>query len=624
MVRFQDGAAPSLPKRRNSVTVADPVAAASSAVLATRRRTNAVLLKVQTERATTQAAQQLQRLAMQTIGSLEPAAVQGFFDNQVPDLFGHQAPAQARLSLLLADHGIQDGAQIIDITMRAMDRLLNAALAGNAEGSSPALQPTPSRQEQAAFQRLFDALEQIRGSTSAAALPPAGENRIHDLETDADVAAFLAETGQHPIDNGPTQGLPPASDNGDAATSLRGQYPPSELEGRGMLAGLLDGMNGGAIPRFIKQVLENRTFDSKAAQWAATANNVALRNLASVGVTVFGRELLAYGIEHALNQHGVSAQNRRALSALLGPGCQAFAHAVGVYRDFAAGTASKESVASRGISALTAIGAFMVEDALNLSQTTTATHAAMTAYAHVREVGAQSWLRLPAAKETAQDKTHFWFMSVAYGLDQMLASMTMSMLAPTSGAGAALAGQSLREAAGAAGIRGALNTAYEVGDELLNEGNRALRAGHGLEKALEVDVRQRHFVNALLGQQPARAAVLSAVQSLTAVIALEMAKKKASPQTTLMVTALMTGLVNGAQYWPRMTSASGQPKVASSPADVEQGLALDDVGSPRVSSDDARSPQIEELDSSDPQLAHLPVLDSHPVIEEPDGAHPNG
>lgn len=620
LARF-DGA-PALPSRRTSLngseaTSASSAASASNTVNTTRRRSSAAALaKAQTDRAAAQMAEQIQKLAMKEIGSLEPAAVRTYFENNVPRLFGAQAPAQERLLQLFAQAGIPDGERIVTEAMQAADRTMMAAL-GSGEDPSIALQRPPGPADGAALQRLFDAIDQVRaGSVSTPEEP-----RIEVLSSDSSVRS--TETPEAPSSAGG------ADDN----ASIQAHFPPEEV--KTAVDRLTEAIK--EMPDFLARVMNNRDFDSKTAQWLATTGNVFLRNLASVGVTTFGREFLAYGIELALERHGVSEPVRRGISALAGPGYPTLTHLIGAYRDVMDGGATKEqlrdALIGRGISVATGLGAFFAEEAFGLSHTTTATHVAMTAYTHARDVGVQSWLRLPAAQDPPEDKTHFMFMSVFYGLDQMIVPMLMLMLAPNSGARAARAGLGMADVAKAAAIRAALNTGGEMAEDLANEGNRAIRAGHAPEVGLQVEFRQRHFVNALLGQQSVRSDIISEAQSFVPLIASKMTDSGKSSEQILMVTALMIGLINGVQYWPFAKGFSAQPKVTPRSPDIEEGHPLDDLASSSSSASPvtetaAATPlapstdslEIEELDLDDPRTAELSATHATPEIEEPDSS----
>lgn len=580
LVRY--GADPSSqPTRRSSLSGTEAAAASSAAsgtVAVTRRRAATAKLH-QAEQAQQAASHQLQleRLITETVGSTDLAAMQSFFETNVPQLFGRQAPAQQRLTELLAGHGIPDAERLVRSVMQTSDRIMTAMMSGAASGSGQP--PTLSRQEAGDLQRLFEAVGQVRTT----ALPPAEQAHIRELETEEEVAAFLAGAGGPPdVGSTETQSLSTVESASTDAPPL-----PTEAETTSAIRAMLDKLDLGAVLKFIDRVLENRTFDTKTAQWLATTVNVILRNLASVGATTFGRELLAFGIELGLQANGVGPEKRRALSALMGPGYSTLTHMMGAFRDvmndralvaegFEPNPNLRDALIGRGISAATAIGAFFLEDALDLSKNTTAVHSAMTAYTHGRDVGVQSWLRLPAAQDPAEDAFHFKFMSVMYGLDQMLTPMAMMLTAPLSGASAARAGHTIGQAAQAAVIRAGWNTAGEVAEDLLNEGNRAIRAGHAPEVGLAVDAHPTNFVNGWLGQQSVRSAIISEAQSFAAVIAHEMTKNKASPIATLMITALMIGLVNGVQYWPFARGFAAQPKpVRPTPSDVESGLDLD-------------------------------------------------
>jgi hypothetical protein len=569
-----------MPTRRPSVNTTEATAstAAAGTVAITRRRAATAKLH-QAEQAQQAASHemQLQRLITETVGSPDLAAMQSFFETNVPQLFGQQAPAQERLTRLLAGHGIPDAERLVRSVMQTSDRIMAAMVDGAASGSGQP--PRLSRQEAGDLQQLFEAV----GGLQTTALPPAEQGRIRELETEEDVAAFLAEVGGRTEAAGVESATPSTIESATTDTPPL----PTEAETTSALCGMLDRMDFGAVMKFIDRVLENRTFDTKTAQWLATTVNVILRNLASVGATTFGRELLAFGIETALEAHGVGPEKRRALSALMGPGYATLTHMLGAFRDVMNDRALvaegldpnpnlRDALIGRGISAATAIGAFMVEDALDLSKNTTAVHSAMTAYTHGRDVGVQSWLRLPAAQDPAEDAFHFKFMSLTYGIDQMLTPMAMMLTAPLSGALAARAGHTIGQAAKAAVIRAGWNTAGEVAEDLLNEGNRAIRAGHAPEVGLAVDAHPTNFVNGLLGQQSVRSAIISEAQSFAAVIAFEMTKKNASPMATLMITALMIGLVNGVQYWPFARGFAAQPKpVRPAPSDLESALDLD-------------------------------------------------
>lgn len=619
LVRFEG--TPGLPSRRTSLNgseaaTATSAASTSNAVTTTRRRSSAALAKAQTDRAAAQMAEQIQQLAMKEIGSLEPAAVRTYFENNVSRLFGAQAPAQERLLRLFAQAGIPDGERIVTDAMQAADRTMMAALA-NGEGPSTALQRPAGPADDAALQRLFDAIDQIRASR----VPPPEESRIETLSSDSSVRS--TETPEAPSSAGG------ADDN----ASLQAHFPPEDV--KTAVDRLTEAIK--EMPDFLARVMNNRDFDSKTAQWLATTGNVFLRNLASVGVTTFGREFLAYGIELALERNGVSEPVRRGISALAGPGYPTLTHLIGAYRDVMDGGATKEqlrdALIGRGISVATGLGAFFAEEAFGLSHTTTATHVAMTAYTHARDVGVQSWLRLPAAQDPPEDKTHFMFMSVFYGLDQMIVPMLMLMLAPNSGARAARAGLGMADVAKAAAIRAALNTGGEMAEDLANEGNRAIRAGHAPEVGLQVEFRQRHFVNALLGQQSVRSDIISEAQSFVPLIASKMTDAGKSSNQILMVTALMIGLINGVQYWPFAKGFSAQPKVTPRSPDIEEGHPLDDLASSSSSASPATetaaatppapstdSLEIEELDLDDPRTAELSAAHVTPEIEEPDGS----
>ncbi|ARN20799.1 hypothetical protein [Piscinibacter gummiphilus] len=604
LVRFQGTQA--LPNRRPSVTgteAATSTAATSStnAVATTRRRTNAALTKVQTERAAAELAQQIHQLAMREIGSLEPAAVQAYFESNVSRLMGAQAPAQQRLLRLFAQARVPDGERIVTDAMQALDRTMTAALGGG-EGASTALQRASGPMDQAALQRFFDVIDQMRGAPPP--VPLGGDTRIEEVDTDSTVTRTTDDT---------------SVSGADSDASVRGHFPAEEVES--LVAKLTEAIK--ATPEFLAKVMNNRDFDTKTAQWLATTGNVFLRNLASVGVTTFGREFLAYGIELALERQGVSVDVRRGLSALTGPGYATLTHMVGAYRDVMDGGASKEDLRNaligRGVSVATALAAFFAEDALGLSHTTTATHAAMTAYTHARDVGVQSWLRLPAARDPAEDKTHFMFMSVFYGIDQFIVPMLMLLAAPNSGARAARNGVGLGDLAKAATIRAGLNTAGEMAEDLANEGNRAIRAGHAPEVGLQVDFKQRHFVNGLLGPQSVRTAIISEAQSFVPIIAAKMDGK--SDMQVLMVTALMIGLINGIQYWPFAKGFSAQPKVAPPPSDLESALGSDSASQHELSDlSSTESLQIEELDDHDPRLVGETVTTPTEVIEPDDGS----
>lgn len=597
---------PALPLRRTSVggseaATGTSAASASTALTTTRRRSSAALAKAQSDRAAAQMAEQIQKLAMKEIGSLEPAAVRTYFENNVSRLLGAQAPAQERLLRLFARAGVPDGERIVIDAMQAADRTMMEAL-GSGEGASTALQRPVGPADDAALQRLFDAIDQIRSGSVA----PPGDSRIEEVSSDSSVTS--SQTSE-------TSEAPSSAGGADDNASLQAHFPPEDVKtATDRLAEAIKGM-----PDFLARVMNNRDFDSKTAQWLATTGNVFLRNLASVGVTTFGREFLAYGIELALERHGVSEPVRRGISALAGPGYPTLTHLIGAYRDVMDGGASKEqlrdALIGRAISVATGLGAFFAEEAFGLSHTTTATHVAMTAYTHARDVGVQSWLRLPAAQDPPEDRTHFMFMSVFYGLDQMIVPMLMLMLAPNSGARAARAGLGIADVAKAAATRAALNTAGEMAEDLANEGNRAIRAGHAPEVGLQVEFRQRHFVNGLLGQQSVRSDIISEAQSFVPLIASKMTDAGKSSNQILMVTALMIGLINGVQYWPFAKGFSAQPKVAPRPGDIEEGHPLDDLASPSTD-----SLQIEELDPDDPNTAALPTVSATPDIEEPDGS----
>jgi hypothetical protein len=335
----------------------------------------------------------------------------------------------------------------------------------------------------------------------------------------------------------------------------------------------------GEIPRsraemknLAMRVFENRDFKSGLAQWVATTINVVLRNIASVGATTFAREMLAFGLELALEHYKVTPQARKAISIVMGPVYQAVTMSLGAIRDNYAGTATKQTNAARLISGVMPVIAYGIEHALGGGTDTAAVHSAMTVYTHLRDVAVQSWLRLPAAKDPAEDAFHFTFMSVFYGIDQFLAPLGMLTWAPQSGAGAARAGMTALEAMIPAAKRALINTGGEIAEDLANEGNRAIRAGHAPEVSLKVEVNKRHFLNAWLGQQSVRSGIISEAQSFAAAIAFQLAAEKNPFKTTIAI-ALMIGAVNGVQYWPFARGFAGQPKVEG-PPDTEQGVEL--------------------------------------------------
>jgi len=306
--------------------------------------------------------------------------------------------------------------------------------------------------------------------------------------------------------------------------------------------------------------LARNEFENPHVAAAVSVVNVGARNLPAVAGSTTARQMLSAQIERGLSIHEVSDLGRSMLGGTIMM-LPVIALGMGAIRDHRHGTATPQSdfarlvMAGMSVAALLG-GVFGGQLAGAASQLT-----AFALYTFMRDIVVQSHLRLhnPNSAHQAPNAHHWHAISWGYGIDQMLVNAFMPMAAPVSGPAAYPAHMGATEQFRAAAIRGAINWAGEVAEDLMFNGIGAFRANQPLRLGLREEPSLRHVTNGLLAPMAVRTAITHTNIILSDII--DSALGNDHPSLSLWLPAVAAGgVLNGVFYWPFANAGSGQPQ----------------------------------------------------------------
>jgi hypothetical protein len=316
----------------------------------------------------------------------------------------------------------------------------------------------------------------------------------------------------------------------------------------------------------MSQIAHNENFTSTHGQILISVANISMRNFISVFIPTILRQFISYSTEAGFHKLRTSARLKAIIGTFFGTGVALIAHAIGMWRDERAGTATLASRRSRVILVTTAFAVGVAELYTSTAAGNASTHVAFTIYTGMRDVMVQSRLRLqnPNTSGLKPDWIHFSIMMALITILSGMVNFGMSTLASPSGAAAWTARSSFSEQLKHAVIRGVLNLIGEVGDDFLFQVIPSIRSHfkgvenpHVLRLSLkDVGYQKGYLANAVLGPWAARTGLLSSTCAL-----LGMTTPYLTHNAKLLegISDLIVAVSNGPLYEPFANSVSGQP-----------------------------------------------------------------